>query len=281
MNEGKTIKSHVFLAKSILNRFAYRDKDNKLLVNFIDFEKNEISEDTTASFNRELGYFSYENEMKLKKFSEEKIGNVITELKREYENNGTSFRISAKTKRIIKKYVCYQLIRDEAMIEYVKSYFSKINCKQYYLSNENLMRLHELKDCYTNITVKELKNKLIEIEDEIDTFFESMKSLGIVIIFNRTNRKYVLSSSTSALNPYSEGYFMMNITLTPEISIMLCDKKTLKGVLEISDDFYISEIKDEQFILQYNKDMYETAKKNKPHIIVGYRKELEEIIEKK
>lgn len=272
------IKSHVFLAKSILNRFAYRDKDNRLLVDFINFEENIIDTDTTASFNRILGYFSEENEKKLKKFSEEKIGNVINELKIGHEKFGTNFKISSKTKKIIKKYVCYQLIRDDSMMEYMKDYFSKINCKQYYLSNEKLIRLYELKVCYKNITINQLKNRLIDIEDEMDTFFESMSNLGILIRFNTTNRKFVLTNSTTALNPYSEGYFMMNITLTPEICITLCSKKTLKKVLEIVDDFYIAEIKDEKLVFQYNKEMYETAKKNKPHVIVGRKEELEEIM---
>jgi len=272
------IRSHVYLAKSILNRFSYRDKDNKMMVYFIDFKRNVIDKDTTASFNRYLGYFTDENEKKLKRFSEEKIGNIIAELKSKYKEYGINFKISPKTKKIIKKYVCYQLIRDDTMAEYIKEFFSNINCKKYYLSNENLIKLYGLKEYYSNISINKLKNRLIDIEEEMDTFFESMTNLGILIRFNSTNRKFVLTSSTTALNPYSKGYFMINITLTPEISITLCNKKTLKDVLEISDDFYIAEIKDEQVVLQYNKELYETAKKNNPHIIVGYRKELEELI---
>ena len=272
------IKSHVYLAKSILNRFSKEDKNKRKLISYIDFKDNSIRNSTTASFNRKLGYFSDENEQKLKRFSEEKIGNVIIELKSKYEKYGINFIISPKTKKIIKKYVCYQLIRDEAMVEYIKEYFSTINCKRYYLSNENLIKLYELKESYKNISINELKNRLIDIEEEMDTFFESMSNLGILIRFNSTNRKFVLTSSTTALNPYSKGYFMMNITLTPEITVTLCDKNTLRDVLEISDDFYIDEIKDEQAVVQYNQHMYETAKKNKPHIIVGFKEDLQELI---
>ncbi len=272
------IKSHVYLAKSILNRFSKEDKNKRKLINYIDFKDNSIRNSTTASFNRKLGYFSDENEQKLKRFSEEKIGNVIIELKSKYEKYGINFIISPKTKKIIKKYVCYQLIRDDAMVEYIKEYFSTINCKRYYLSNENLIKLYELKESYKNISINELKNRLIDIEEEMDTFFESMSNLGILIRFNNTNRKFVLTSSTTALNPYSKGYFMMNITLTPEITVTLCDKNTLRDVLEISDDFYIAEIKDEKAVVQYNQHMYETAKKNKPHIIVGFKEDLQELI---
>ena len=274
------IKSHVFLAESILKRFSYRDKDSRKLIDYIDFKNNCIKTDTTKHFNTQNGYFTDINEQKLKTFAEETIGNIIYELDKKHRKYGTNFNISYKIRKNIKKYICYQLIRDDAIVEFIKEYFSKINCKRYYLSNENLMRLHELKDCYSNVTINELKNRLIEIEEEMDTFFESMVNLGILIRFNNTDRKFVLTSSTTALNPYSDGYFMMNITLTPEICVTLCNKKTLKRVLEISDNFYIAEIKDEQVVVQYNKEMYETAKKNTPHIIVGFRKELEEIMDK-
>lgn len=272
------VKSHVYIAKSILNRFSYRDKDNRIMVNFIDFEKNTIDNDTTASFNRISGYFTDGNEKKLKTFSEEKIGNVINELKLEHEKFGTNFKISSKTKEIIKKYICYQLIRDEVIAEYIKETFSKIDCKKHYLSNKNLIKLQKLKECYSNISISELKNILINIEEETHIFFESISNLGILIRFNNTNRKFVLTSSTSALNPYSKLYFIINSTLTPEISITLCNKDALKDVLDIKEDFYITEIHDEQTVFQYNKEMYETAKKNKPHIIVGFKKELEELI---
>lgn len=276
----KTIRSHKYLAESILNRFAEPDDNNRKIIYYIDFEDNKIKSTTTSSFNKEEGYYTEENEGNLKRVSEEKIGNVISELQRKHEKNGINFNISIKSKQIIKKYVSYQLIRDDSMVEYIINFFANLDCEKYYLSNEELNRLKELKRCYSNITVKQLKNRLIETEEETEMFFEPVSNLGIIILFNMTNRKFVLTSSTSALNPYSPGHFIMHITLTPEINIALCNKKSLKSYLEIDRNIYLSEIRDKEFILEYNKGLFEVAKKNKPHKIVGFKRDLEELINK-
>lgn len=274
------IKSHVYLPKSILNRFSQRDKDGKKIINYYNFDTKKIENATTTSFNRKLGYYTDENEVKLKTFSEEKIGNVIKELEENFKSNGLNFVISNNSKKVIKKYVSYQLIRDDSIMQMIKDTLSNINYNANYLSIEEKKRRFLLSAQYKKMSLKQLKNYFIEIEESLTVFFSTVNELGIVIMFNETNKDYLLTSSTSALNPYSKGYFMMNITLTPKISVMLCNKNTLKNEISINDDFYLSKVSDDKFVDDYNKELYNVAIKNKPNILVGSRKELEIIIQK-
>lgn len=244
------IKSHIYLAKSILNRFSYIDKDKRKLINYYDFSTKRIETSTTTSFNRKIGYYTDTNEEKLKTFSEEKIGNVINYLEAKYNDESKKNSISSKMKNVIRRYVAYQLIRDDSMMEIIKEYMSNINYNANFLSNEERFRRVLLIKQYKTLDIQQLK------------------------------KNFVLTSSTSALFPYSPGYFMMNITLTPKISITLCNKKTLQDVMNTDDDIYFSTIYDDNFVLKYNQELYEVAKKNKPNILVGYKKDLVDIIKK-
>ena len=272
------IRSHVYLARCMLKRFSIRDDNNHLIVAYYDFGDKKIKYDSITSFNRVEGYYSNVNEAKLKRFSEEKIGNVIENLKNNFNNYGLNFKISTKDKKIIKKYISYQLIRDDSMMEMIKGYMRDGNINSNFLSNNKRIELIMRRKMISSMGLKSLKNYFISYEEPLRMFFSSVSDLGIVISFNSTERKYVLTSSSSALFQYDPGYFMMNFTLTPEISITLCNLNTMKSVLSIDDDFILTEAKDEKVILNYNKELYTVAKKNLPNILVGFEKELKELI---
>lgn len=272
------VKSHVYLAKSILNRFSHKDKDKRNLIYYYNFDTNKIEESTTASFNRINGYYTDTNESILKRFSEEKIGNVINFLEKKDRIEEYDFKLPDKMKKIIKQYVAFQLIRNDSMMQIVKESMKNLNYNAPYISKNERQKRLGIIERYKKIDLKTLKNDFIEYEPSMRMFTKSVDSLGIIILFNKTNRNFVLISSTSALNPYSIGYFTMNITLTPRICITLCNKDTMKKALGISEDVFISKVVNEEFVLNYNKDLYQVAKNNKPNMLVGFEKELKEII---
>lgn len=273
------IKSHVYLAKSILNRFSYEDKDCRKIIYYYNFDSKKIEKDTTTSFNRIKGYYTDTNEEILKSLSEDKIGNIIYFLEEKFKNNNYNFSLNTKMKRTIKRYVVYQLIRDDSMMQMVKDAMSNINYNAPYISTKERTRRKQIVYQYKITDLQELKNEFINYEQILNMFFSVVNKLGIIIFFNTTKRNFVLTSSTSALNPYSQGYFMMNITLTPKICVTLCNKDTLRNGINMDDDIYISKLEDDKFVLKYNKELYEVAKKNKPNILVGFKEDLEEIIQ--
>lgn len=273
------IKSHVYLAKSILNRFSYEDKDGRKIIYYYNFDSKKIEKDTTASFNRIKGYYTDTNEDILKSLSEDKIGNIISFLEGKFKNNNYNFSLNNKMKRTIKRYVVYQLIRDDSMMQMVKDAMSNINYNAPYISEKERIRRKQIAYQYKIMDLQELKNEFINYEQILNMFFSVVNRLGIIIFFNTTKRNFVLTSSTSALNPYSQGYFMMNITLTPKICVTLCNKDKLRNGININDDIYISKLEDDEFVLKYNKKLYEVAKKNKPNILAGFKEDLEEIIQ--
>ncbi len=272
------VKSHVYLAKSVLNRFSHRDKDKRKLIYYYNFDTNKIEESTTASFNRINGYYTDINENILKRFSEEKIGNVINFLEKQDRIKEYDFKLPDKMKKIIKQYVAYQLIRNDSMMQMVKESMKNLNYNALYISENERQRRIDIIERYKKIDLKCLKNDFIEYEPIIKTFFKSLESLGIIIAFNKTSRNFVLISNAAPLNGYTVVDTIMNITLTPKICIGLCDKEKMQKKLKIDDDTIITKIVEEVFVLKYNKDLYKAAKNNKPNLLVGFEKEFKEII---
>lgn len=63
MNKNDKINSHVYIPKSILNRFAKVDEKNRKIIKYIDCNDIQIKTSTTASFNTQLGYYSKQEEI--------------------------------------------------------------------------------------------------------------------------------------------------------------------------------------------------------------------------
>ena len=80
-NENKDqINSHIYVPKSILNRFSTRDEKNRKIIQYIDLEDMQVKKAKTSSFNTRLGYYNKENEEILSREAESKIGNVIKKI---------------------------------------------------------------------------------------------------------------------------------------------------------------------------------------------------------
>lgn len=268
-------RSHVFIANSILNRFTVRNSKNQKIIFYYDFIENRIKSKSSKSFNRDLNYYSNDNEMRLKKFSEDKIGNAISFLEREYSANGINFTVPENIKKDIIYYVSYQLIRDEYMVNKLK----EMSTKEYnlpFLSIEEREKRFNSFIAFNSSTPKEIKNSLIEAENVTRVFYSSISKLGLVIKFNDTNKNFLIISSPVTINPHNHNYFIMNFTLTPRIIVSLCNKGTLKNLISFGNDVFITNINKEEIVLDYNKMLFKAAKNNRPYIIAGFEKDIED-----
>jgi hypothetical protein len=251
---NKEIKSHIYLAESILKRFSFQDKDKKYWLNYIDINTMQIKKETARKFNRELGYYTYKNEQKLKSNSEEKIGNVITKLENHRKSNKTDFILSKKDKEVLTKYLAYQWLRSDYLMQSIKD---KLNAL---------------------LPIRNLKNLFIDEEERTRLITKQTAEMGICIVFNNTSRGYVINSSTSVVNKDSSDYYIVTIILTPNIAVRYTKKDSLKNVLNLKDDVYITTVCDEKIILEENINTFKATYNSSPNFVVGRKKDLELLI---
>lgn len=247
----KNIKSHIYLAESILNRFAYRDKDNRKIIDYIDLENMKIDSCTTRSFNTMFGYYTNENEEALKRKSEDKIGGVIRKLEKNRTDGNIEFRLSVEEKNIIKKYLAYQWIRNDSIIQILN------------------------KELEFGIDARILKNVFIENEEEHKYFITCTFDLDMIIFFNNTNVQYIINSSSSTINSSSEKYYIINMVLTPNILISFCKKGSIKKYLNLDTDCIIKLVPSTDAVMDCNIHTLNVAYREEPHFVVGRKRELE------
>ncbi len=251
----KSIKSHVYLAESILNRFSYKDKDNRNIIDYIDLNTMKLDSISTRKFNREIGYYTNRNELLLKINSEEKIGNIITKLEQYRKQQNIEFILNDKDKSILRKYLAYQWIR-----------------------NDSIMKIF-IKKLKLIIPESMLKNIIIEDEEKYQLFNGSTKDLDIVIFFNNTAKQYIINSATSTINSSSEDYYIVNMVLTPNILISFCKKGSIEKYLKLKTDCIVNLVSDEKNILDCNIHTMNVAVREEPHFVVGRKKELIETLD--
>ena len=251
---NKKIKSHIYLAESILKRFSFQDKNKRYLINYIDIKTMQIKQETIRRFNRELEYYTYKIEQKLKSNSEEKIGNVIAKLENHRKQNNTDFVLSKQYRNILTKYLAYQWLRSDYLMQIIKEKFN------------------------SPLSIKQLKNILIDKEDNTELISKLTSEMGIGIIFNNTNNGYVINSATSVWNTNSKDYYIITIILTPNIAIRYCKKNSIKKILGLDNDYFINIINDDDIILNENINTLKATYNNNPNFVVGRKKDLEILI---
>lgn len=251
----KLIKSHMYLAESILNRFSYPDKSKRNIIDYLDTETLIINSKSTKKFNRELGYYTSINEQNLKTYSEEKIGNVIAKLESHRLHNKIDFILSKKDKQAITSYLAYQWLRSDYLNNLIKERFE------------------------IDLSLKDIKNFFIAHENYTRLITSKTENMGFIIKFNNTNKQYIINSSTSVINKDSNNYYAITIILSPNIAITYCKKDSLKKTLNIDDEYSILIINDEKKVLDENVRTFYATKGVSPYFVVGRKKELGEIID--
>lgn len=225
MKKIDKINSHIYVHKSILNRFATIDEKNRKILQYIDFKDMQIKKATTSSFNTKLGYYGKQNEEILSREAESKIGNVIEKI----ENIEDNTKLNKKDIEAIYRYLAYQILRTD--------YFS-----------------HELNNRFkTNWSNKFIKNELIREETELDTVYNVIKDEDIHVIANKSETNFVLPiNSMYTFNLDSNEYIWLLI-LSPNIAISFMPENTIK---KISNDKDTSKIK----IIEFRKEQEDIIK---------------------
>lgn len=257
MKKIDQINSHIYVPKSILNRFATIDEKNRKILQYIDFKDMQIKTTITSSFNTKLGYYSKQNEEILSREAESKIGNVIKKI----ENIDDNTKLNKKDIESIYRYLSYQILRTD--------YFS-----------------HELNNCFkTNWNNKFIKNELIREEMELDTVYNVIKDEDIHIIMDNSKTKFVLPiNSMYTFKPNSNKYIWILI-LSPNIAISFMPKGTIQELSNGKDDSKVKilEFRKEQedIIKSFNLRAIGTQYKDSSDMkcVIGLEKELNYLID--
>ena len=257
MSKKDEINSHIFIPKSILNRYAKIDEKNRKIIKYIDCNDMQIKSSTTASFNTQIGYYSKENEKILSNESESKIGNVITKIQDIDDNTA----LNEKDLEYIFRYLSYQILRTE--------FFSRELNKRF----------------RTNLNSKFIKNELIKEEAELNTLYNVLKNEDIHVIINNSNVKFVLpTNSMYTFNPNSNEYTWILI-LSPVIAVSFMPRGTIK---KLSNNKDCSEVKiiefgeeQEEIINSFNLRAIGTQCKDSSKIkcVIGLEKELSNLLD--
>lgn len=245
---SNTKNSHIFIPRSILERFeSYRKSLKKIRLYYYDFGAERIKTESAKMFNTEKGYYSDEIEEKLCKEAETGIGRAISAIAANYNKYGANATISAQNQRHIIKYLTYQLLRDERMAK----------------------RFINEAPTFNNSKPKEVKESLIKLQADFNFLDELFLDIGLQIVFNKTIIPFILTASTSTYSAYSNKYYIIQLTLTPNIAILITNIESFKKTLKTDQKYGIITIYDKKWIRKYNLVMFRTAKHNEPHIAVS------------
>ena len=272
------INSHIFLAKSILNRFATYENGYKIIY-FFDYHNKLERKMTTEAFNTEFGYYYDCNEKTLSRYSESLVGNVIKKLEDIYETKHRDFQLSDKEIEVLKRYISYQLIRDDWMMDIVRHSFVKSVYKMKYLSMEEFHKRISVMEYYASIDNRNMKNLFIERELKENVFYSTIKDKAMIVYFNYSDLGFLNSSSCSSFFVNSKFHYLMNTTLSPKICLALCEKSSLSELFGKETDFYVSFISNNDFVFNYNSNVYDTASKHEPYMLVGRKEDLEKTLD--
>lgn len=256
MSKKDEINSHIFIPKSILNRFAKIDEKNRKIIKYIDCNDMQIKSSTTASFNTQLGYYSKQNEKILSQESESKIGNVIKKI----QNIDDNTVLNEKDIEYIFRYLSYQILRTEGFSKELNKRFG------------------------TNLNIKFIKNELIKEEVELNTLYNVTKNEDMHVIINNSNVKFVLpTNSMYTFNPNYNEYTWILI-LSPVIAVSFMPQGTIKKLSNNKDysKVKIIEFREEQeeIINSFNLRAIGTQCKDSSKIkcVIGLEKELNNLM---
>ena len=137
-----SINSHIYIPESILNRFSFRDKDSRKMINYIDIKERQIKESTTRRFNSEMGYYTDNNETFLSSEIESSIGRIIRKVEDSIKQKNYKIPLTMKEEKNVIDYLTYSFLRCDFESIYLKE---KLNL---------------------NEDIKKIKNAIIELEIE-------------------------------------------------------------------------------------------------------------------
>ena len=264
----KEIKSHVYIPNSILKKFGYKDDNNAFVIDYIDFSDNKIKTMPTKQYNIGRGYYDNENEQILANEVENKIGNVIKKLEKDLRECGVNAKLTKKEVDVLFKYISYYLIRNDEAIEALND----IKTDLIPFSTKYNIALTAQKNIINKKDPKKLKNELIKNEKDNRLINYALSDMKIVISFNKTNKKVLITNSTKTLKIDKREYSYIALSITPNIFISVVNGNISK------ERYIIQEISDETTIDGYNNYLYLIARETKPYILAGNKVELKRVL---
>ena len=247
-NEVKQINSHVCLPKTILRGFeAYNERLKRNRLYYLDFDTLVIKNSSAKFFNTEVGYYSKETEDSLSKEEEAGIGIAIAEIKAKLCDGLDCFALRPSSRRSVIRYFVYQLLRDDSMAE----------------------RFVKEAPGMSDKTERQVKELLIKLETNTGFLDELFDDIGMQFVLNKTPIPFLATASTSTYMADSEKYYIVELTLTPSIAVLLTNIESFKKILNTDEDYGYIVVEDEKWVREYNLSMLLEARNNKPHILVS------------
>ena len=102
--------------------------------------------------------------------------------------------------------------------------------------------------------------------------------MDICILFNNSNKGFVINSSNSLLYKDSHDYYIITLVLTPNIAVRFCKEDILKQVFSLENNYMVISITDDNSIINENIRTYNAAYKSTPGFIVGKESDLIDIL---
>lgn len=193
------MKSHIYIANSILKRFSRLDGE-KHIIDYIDCSTMTIKSSKTKSFNTERGYFTDRAERVLSDKSESLVGQVIERFEKAIDN-GENIVIDDNISKTLKAYLSYQIARTDEIS-------------------------HKFNELYKNVfTIQAIKNALVE-EENYSGMIQAIvdKSELTVLVANDTDKFILPQSSLVSFNPFSKSDYVFMQVLSPRIAIIYTEK---------------------------------------------------------
>jgi len=249
ISKAKTIvNSHVCLPKAILRGFEVFDEHRKKKrLYYYDFTNSTIKDGSAKTFNTIEGYYSKKTEEQLSSKAESGIGLAIAKIKARQIKNINAFKLNLNSRKSIMRYFIYQLLRDDSM---AKRFMKEV-------------------PILANKSERDIKEHLINLEADTDFLDDLFNDVGMQFVFNETTTPFITAASTSTYMANSEKHYIIELTLTPKIAVLLTNAESLKNTLNIDNSYGAIIIRNEKWVREYNLSMLLTARKNIPHILVS------------
>ena len=198
-------------------------------------------------FNIEINYYSQSNEENLNAFCEAPMSQTIKRLENAYTHYGTNFCVHDRDFDTIISYITFQLLRDSYVFR---------ECKKRGILPDG-------------IDERTFKNQLIGYESRHSFFAEVFHDVGIQFVFNKSVYPFLITSGTSTLFSDSDKYYIIQITLTPEIAVFVTNEESMKKALRSNNRYGVIDCVSSDWVLQYNKSIFLKATKYPPCILVS------------
>lgn len=247
-----SINSHIQITQAILKGFAHRSEDG-YKVFYLDLSDNNIKEEKINKLGTELNYYDADVEKFLNDEVENKIGELIKQMKDFEKGKYVKFIFTPEIHVIIRRFFKYSFIRSTKIVK---------------IANKKSELASVLGLCTTNNIIKFVDDSIL------DPFYNSYDS---DIIINSSKVEFV-APRNCFYSIHTEGKFAKYVLpISPKIGFILIRKSELNCVY-INGQHHYMNITDDEIARGFNKNaLLSELEFNNDFIVANNKTELIEL----